>query len=470
MKLTSSLCNERTSSTCTSSVLGISTHVGCTRRPQWGSLFCKHHQLPDPPRMPEIREHKVIQGQVHFRYAGSDAFLPLSEVDAARVRQYDSRLALLDYATRDPARFGAQRMPLDEDVGNLFVLFCLVPRIVLHTHTHTSVLIFQSYAFNRPFVLQCQVMLGMHATDYDAIQTCNCLKDERKRLAVRRYAGVFVVVLPCGHIVVVRHLVGAEGLPQVAVAFADALNATQGKKFLCYDNACALARFCRNPIRAAHMECFQHCRFVLPESHARGHTACLDPTHTHYLPEVRKAAHPELTGVNTEAQEHVFSWVRWLTHVANPMTPVRHRSFFLLLILCLARNRYRHVGLRMRATPRKRRTWRIWPGVRQGARSAAVVEPNPQVQEANNMEAQPALPDQVANLGAAIPPPPPPPEPLPGYLLNLRDGKLHRLASLHRLACGASLPRQSRCLHSRDEVQRSKLCLRNGCFSPGAQP
>ena len=335
-------------------------------------------------------------------------------------------------------------------------------------HTHTSVLIFQSYAFNRPFVLQCQVLLGMHATDYDAIQTCNCLKDERKRLAVRRYAGVFVVVLPCGHIVVVRHLVGAEGLPQVAVAFADALNATQGKKFLCYDNACALARFCRNPIRAAHMECFQHCRFVLPESHARGHTACLDPTHTHYLPEVRKAAHPELTGVNTEAQEHVFSWVRWLTHVANPMTPVRHRSFFLLL--CLARNRYRLVGLRMRATPRKRRTWRIWPGVRQGARSAAVVEPNPQVQEANNMEAQPALPDQVANLGAAIPPPPPPPEPLPGYLLNLRDGKLHRLASLHRLACGASLPRQSRCLHSRDEVQRSKLCLRNGCFSPGAQP
>ena len=52
----------------------------------------------------------------------------------------------------------------------------------------------------------------MDATDYEFIQTCNCIKDERKRLAVRRYAGVFVIVLPCGHIVHVHHLVGSESL------------------------------------------------------------------------------------------------------------------------------------------------------------------------------------------------------------------------------------------------------------------
>ena len=109
----------------------------------------------------------------------------------------------------------------------------------------------------------------MDDSDYEAVKACNCLKDERKRLAVRRYAGVFVVVLPCGHIVTVHHLVGAESLPQVAYCFAQALNITAGKRFICYDNACALARFCRNPVRAAQMQIFRDRVFVLPESHLR---------------------------------------------------------------------------------------------------------------------------------------------------------------------------------------------------------
>jgi hypothetical protein len=52
--------------------------------------------------------------------------------------------------------------------------------------------------------------------------------------------------------------------------------------------------------------------------------------------------------------------------------------------------------------------------------------------------------------------------------LNLRDNKLHRLAAPLRISCGATLPKRWRYLSSRDEVARSKLCLRNGCFSPGA--
>ena len=40
------------------------------------------------------------------------------------------------------------------------------------------------------------------------------LDNERKRPAVCRYAGVFVIVLPCQHILTVHHLVGAESLPQ----------------------------------------------------------------------------------------------------------------------------------------------------------------------------------------------------------------------------------------------------------------
>ena len=69
------------------------------------------------------------------------------------------------------------------------------------------------------------------------------------------------------------------------------------------------------------------CTFVIPDSHIRNHTACVDPSNaTFYMPEVKKAAHPELAAVNYEAQEQVFSWVKWLTHTANPMTPAARTS------------------------------------------------------------------------------------------------------------------------------------------------
>ena len=170
-----------------------------------------------------------------------------------------------------------------------------------------------------------------------AASGCRCAKDERKRLAVRKYAGVFVLVLPCGHVVHVSHLVGSESLPQVAMAFAEGLRLLPTKSFLLYDFACELARFLRNPVRARATEMHARlaaCTFVIPDSHLRNHTACLDPSNdTYYLPEVRKAAHPSLAGVNCEAQEQVFSWVKWLTHTANPMTPAKHRAFFKVLVL-----------------------------------------------------------------------------------------------------------------------------------------
>ena len=276
------------------------------------------------------------------------------------------------------------------------------------------------------------------------VYACNCAKDERKRLAVRRYAGVFVTVLPCGHIVTVQHLLGSESLPQVAFSFSRALDALPDKTVLCYDNACALARFCRNPSIRANISPatrrLRDCTFILPESHARGHTACLDPTSTYYLPEVRKRNHPALAGVNCEAQEHVFSWVRWLVFVANPMAPVRHRTFFLLL--CIARNTHRQPP-----TLRRRRTrpWKVWPGVRrlqiaQPATSSASQHPDP------------------------VPAPPEPWGEAMRYLQNLRDNKLHRAAGAASLCCGATLPKRFRFLASRSEAGRHKLCLRPGCF------
>ena len=62
--------------------------------------------------------------------------------------------------------------------------------------------------------LYWQDLLRLHSTDWESVYSCNCAKDEQKRLSIRRYAGVFVTVLPCGHIVTLHHLLGAESLRQ----------------------------------------------------------------------------------------------------------------------------------------------------------------------------------------------------------------------------------------------------------------
>lgn len=68
------------------------------------------------------------------------------------------------------------------------------------------------------------------------VYACNCAKDQRKRLAVRRYAGVFVTVLPCGCIVTAQRLLGAESLPQVAFSFSRALDALPHKTLVSAQN------------------------------------------------------------------------------------------------------------------------------------------------------------------------------------------------------------------------------------------
>ena len=59
---------------------------------------------------------------------------------------------------------------------------------------------------------------------------------------------------------------GSESLPQVARALQAAVAVH------------AVARYCRNPVRKdlnQASRCLASKTFVLPESHARGHTACL---------------------------------------------------------------------------------------------------------------------------------------------------------------------------------------------------
>ena len=106
MKLTTRICNERGSSVLTSPHLQVSVLTGCTRRPLRRSLFCKEHQVPSAAGLPpEIRDHKLVRGEMLFRYHGTSDFLPLHQVHSVRLRQYDSRLRLTAYAAADPSRF-----------------------------------------------------------------------------------------------------------------------------------------------------------------------------------------------------------------------------------------------------------------------------------------------------------------------------------------------------------------------------
>ena len=265
MKLTTMLCIDS---------LQLRIPLGCSQRPCRGSLYCKQHQLSNPPAAPEIHSHRITtQRGLQFRYAGGADYVGVDDVDQRRLRQYDSCNLLTVLGDEvDAAAASSAESGQGGDHG------------------------------------AAPAVLRMHASDMAATDACRCAKDDQKRVAVRKYAGVFVVLLPCGHVVFLRHMVGSESLPQVAYCFAKARELLPSKTFLCYDNACALARYCRNkkrpdsgPLRAA----FDACVFFLPCSHVKNHTACLDPESSYYLPEILKEKHEVLTGVNTEVQEQV---------------------------------------------------------------------------------------------------------------------------------------------------------------------
>ncbi|CAE7844416.1 unnamed protein product [Symbiodinium necroappetens] len=161
MKLTTALCNERTSSYHANSQLQLKVLAGCSRRPVNGSLFCKAHQVPAclAGIGPEVQAHRKQQGSVLFRLSGHEDYKPACEIPTARLRQYDSRGVLADYG-----ELSTQWSSAEEETD-------LVDSVTLQLEPS------------------------------DAASGCRCAKDERKRLAIRKYAGVFVLVLPCGHVV-----------------------------------------------------------------------------------------------------------------------------------------------------------------------------------------------------------------------------------------------------------------------------
>ena len=181
------------------------------------------------------------------------------------------------------------------------------------------------------------------AADEDVQGECKTDKGDAAGISRRKYHGIFVTALPCQRIVTIEHLVGSESLPQVYLAFANALLYRRNVKFLMYDNPCALARFARGKKRcdiSAATRSIAAKKFILPSSHESNHVACRDPKSNLYMPEVVRSAHKEVQKglVDLEANEQVFAWVERLAFMVNFLSPVHHRLF--VLLMCHSHNKW----------------------------------------------------------------------------------------------------------------------------------
>ena len=106
-------------------------------------------------------------------------------------------------------------------------------------------------------------------------------------------------------------------------------------KYAIYDNACALARYARHPLRRDRTpaaSAIAALTFVIDSFHVANHTACITEGHDFFLPEVRRERHPQLAAVNTQTAEQFFSWADPFVRSTASMTPSVFQAFVLILV------------------------------------------------------------------------------------------------------------------------------------------
>ena len=123
-----------------------------------------------------------------------------------------------------------------------------------------------------------------------------------------------------------------ESLRQVHAMLGEVYS-VKAFKYVIYDNACGLAMFARNAQRSDSTPTnarLAQLTYVLDRWHMRNHTACLDPFHSHYLPEVSMYEHESLQGVNSSLNESFNAWVDRFVGMTSHMHPIVFSVFMLL--------------------------------------------------------------------------------------------------------------------------------------------
>ena len=100
------------------------------------------------------------------------------------------------------------------------------------------------------------------------------------------------------------------------------LRAVRSFNYIIYDDACHLARFVRNRARKSPRSVLcqlAEATYVIDRFHRCNHTACLQETSRHYLPEVKIERHAVLADLNTSWSE---SWNAWLDVLTPQMRSI----------------------------------------------------------------------------------------------------------------------------------------------------
>ena len=308
--LTCALCNHREGGAVRYPQIDCTLLFGCQELPDAGCQYCREHAPSGDARAPaaldcRILRHRDVDGVRSYKLDGSSTWKLRGDVSAATVREYEQSLALKsDRRKRRRGRAVARAAapPEGDDVASE-----------------------EADYFDAE-----EPALRKQAGDDNP-----CGIDKGLSLSRRRYGGLLVATLPCGRVCAQAALAGSESLTQVYALLSTLVSDPDRElRYVFYDNACALARYTRHELRRHRTETageLADLTYVLDSFHEANHTACLDPLHAGYLPEVRRSQHRDLDGLNSQTAEQFFAWMDPFVRSVTNMAPYTFRCVVLVL-------------------------------------------------------------------------------------------------------------------------------------------
>eukprot|EP00435_Cladocopium_sp_Y103_P036568 s1012_g9.t1 len=294
------LCNHREGGLVRFDTINCSVMFGCQAPPRQGGLYCWEHdpgRLQAPGDLPRVLRHRDVDGHRSYKVDGRSTWQSRSDLPPAAVVACEAQLA--ERTERRKKRRGhaaaaSAPVPPPEDDPER-----------------------QYWDTDEPAMRQ----------QPDEVNPCGI---DKAGTQPRRKS-----TLPCGRVCGATPLAHAESLTQVYALMATLHDSAPSRmKYILYDNACALARYARHPLRATRTAAavtLAGLTYVLDSFHAANHTACLDSTSSYYLPEVSRNRHAELRGVNSQTAEQFFAWVDPFVRSVVNMTPAVFEVFLLLI-------------------------------------------------------------------------------------------------------------------------------------------
>ncbi|CAE7245145.1 unnamed protein product [Symbiodinium sp. CCMP2592] len=277
--------------------VGVSARFGCCLPPAPGSCYCRWHAEPQrAPARPDCSRVLQIPGEVwQVTCDVCSRTLPPSAVLYTR-----ALLATSMRASCARSQYSRPRRPC------------------------------------RPAHVTClQPLATFPEVTYEEEVADDCCRLAKPQLSsgARRTGGALALLLPCGTVCNISACAGRESATQV-FGLLGQVRARRALRFVVYDTSCMLARFIRRRARrpsTSVTEQLADCRYVLDRFHRGNHTACVNPAHRLYLPEVRIEQYAELADVTTSNNEQFNNWL------SNFQGTLRHMRFetmeiYLLLI------------------------------------------------------------------------------------------------------------------------------------------